>query len=119
MRPLFRPSVPTRYGVPAMRCGRPFWWRPGAIDHTAVFSGVGSLALFGVAVRTGIIMLEYSNQLRARGEAVLSAAVNGSVQRLLPIRMTMMVATLGLLPALYMWLARDGDVLPEVEREAI
>jgi cobalt-zinc-cadmium resistance protein CzcA len=80
---------------------------------------VGSLALFGVAVRTGIIMLEYSNQLRARGEAVLSAAVNGSVQRLLPIRMTMMVATLGLLPALYMWLARDGDVLPEVEREAI
>jgi len=45
---------------------------------------VGSLALFGVAVRTGIIMLEYSNQLRARGEAVLSAAVNGSVQRLLP-----------------------------------
>ena len=43
--------------------------------HFSVSSGVGFLALFGVAVQTGVIMLEYINQLRARGEAILSAAV--------------------------------------------
>jgi cobalt-zinc-cadmium resistance protein CzcA len=67
--------------------------------HFSVSSGVGFLALFGVAVQTGVIMLEYINQLRARGEAILSAAVNGSVQRLRPIMMTMLVASVGLLPA--------------------
>jgi len=67
--------------------------------HFSVSSGVGFLALFGVAVQTGVIMLEYINQLRARGEAVLTAAVNGSVQRLRPIMMTMLVASFGLLPA--------------------
>jgi cobalt-zinc-cadmium resistance protein CzcA len=67
--------------------------------HFSVSSGVGFLALFGVAVQTGVIMLEYINQLRARGEAILTAAVNGSVQRLRPIMMTMLVASVGLLPA--------------------
>ncbi|MBZ5593178.1 MAG: CusA/CzcA family heavy metal efflux RND transporter [Acidobacteriia bacterium] len=67
--------------------------------HFSVSSGVGFLALFGVAVQTGVIMLEYINQLRARGEPILSAAVDGSVQRLRPIMMTMLVASVGLLPA--------------------
>jgi cobalt-zinc-cadmium resistance protein CzcA len=62
-------------------------------------SGVGFLALFGVSVQTGVIMLEYINQLRARGYAVVDAAVEGAVLRLRPIMMTMLVATLGLLPA--------------------
>jgi heavy metal efflux system protein len=44
-------------------------------------------------------MLEYINQLRARRYAVEDAAVEGAVQRLRPIMMTMLVATLGLLPA--------------------
>jgi cobalt-zinc-cadmium resistance protein CzcA len=44
-------------------------------------------------------MLEYINQLRARGHATVDAAVEGSVQRLRPIIMTMLVASLGLLPA--------------------
>ncbi|HUJ24039.1 MAG TPA: CusA/CzcA family heavy metal efflux RND transporter [Bryobacteraceae bacterium] len=67
--------------------------------HFSVSSGVGFLALFGVAVQTGVIMLEYINQLRARGEPIRDAAVDGSVQRLRPIMMTMLVASLGLLPA--------------------
>jgi cobalt-zinc-cadmium resistance protein CzcA len=67
--------------------------------HFSVSSGVGFLALFGVAVQTGVIMLEYMNQLRARGHAIVDAAVEGSVQRLRPIIMTMLVASLGLLPA--------------------
>ncbi len=118
--------------------------------HFSVSSGVGFLALFGVAVQTGVIMLEYINQLRARGEPVHEAALNGSVERLRPIMMTMLVASIGLLPAalsrgigsdsqrpfaivivgglvaalvlgvfllptLYVWVARERDVLPAHE----
>ncbi len=69
--------------------------------HTnfSVSSGVGLLALFGVSVQTGVIMLEYINQLRARGHTIEDSAVEGAVLRLRPIMMTMLVATLGLLPA--------------------
>ena len=116
--------------------------------HFSVSSGVGFLALFGVSVQTGVIMLEYINQLRARGGTIEESAIDGAVLRLRPIMMTMLVATLGLLPAalshaigsdsqrpfaivivgglmvnlamsifilptLYVWLARDGDKLPE------
>ncbi|HXJ78298.1 MAG TPA: CusA/CzcA family heavy metal efflux RND transporter [Candidatus Methylomirabilis sp.] len=65
----------------------------------SVSSGVGFLALFGVSVQTGVIMLEYINQLRARGHTILDAAVEGAVLRLRPIMMTMLVATFGLVPA--------------------
>ena len=124
------------------------------ITHTnfSVSSEVGFLALFGVSVQTGVIMLEYINQLRARGHSIESAAVEGAVLRLRPIMMTMLVATLGLLPAamshgigsdsqrpfaivivgglvmnlimsvfllptLYVWVAREKDILPEPEAE--
>jgi cobalt-zinc-cadmium resistance protein CzcA len=118
--------------------------------HFSVSSGVGFLALFGVAVQTGVIMLEYINQLRAKGFTVEDAAVEGAVLRLRPIMMTMLVATFGLVPAamshaigsdsqrpfaivivggltaalvmslillptLYVWIARNGDKLPEPE----
>ena len=65
----------------------------------SVSSGVGLLALFGVSVQTGVIMLEYINQLRARGHPIQESAIEGAVLRLRPIMMTMLVATLGLLPA--------------------
>jgi len=118
--------------------------------HFSVSSGVGFLALFGVCVQTGVIMLEYINQLRARGHSIIDAAVEGAVLRLRPIMMTTLVATLGLLPAalsrgigsdsqrpfaivivgglmlamlanifllptLYVWVAAEGDTLPERE----
>ncbi len=71
------------------------------ITHTnfSVSSEVGFLALFGVSVQTGVIMLEYINQLRASGRSIEDSAVEGAVLRLRPIMMTMLVATLGLLPA--------------------
>jgi heavy metal efflux system protein len=113
----------------------------------SVSSGVGFLALFGVSVQTGVIMVEYINQLRSRGHSVLDAAKNGAQLRFRPIFMTMLVASLGLvpaatshgigsdsqrpfaivivgglmavlvmsiflLPALYVWFARANDVLP-------
>jgi cobalt-zinc-cadmium resistance protein CzcA len=70
------------------------------LSHTnfSVSSGVGFLALFGVSVQIGVIMVEYINQLRARGYTPEDAAVEGAVLRLRPIIMTMLVATLGLMP---------------------
>jgi heavy metal efflux system protein len=65
----------------------------------SVSSGIGFLALFGVSVQTGVIMLEYINQLRAKGYSIEESAVEGAVLRLRPIMMTMLVATLGLMPA--------------------
>ena len=47
-------------------------------------SGVGFLALFGVSVQTGVIMLEYINQLRARGNTVEDAAIEGAVRDCVP-----------------------------------
>jgi cobalt-zinc-cadmium resistance protein CzcA len=130
------------------------------LTHTnfSVSSAVGFLALFGVSVQTGVIMLEYINQLRARrkgmeetnNQHIIEAAIEGATMRLRPIMMTMLVATLGLLPAalshaigsdsqrpfaivivggllanliigvfllptLYVWFAREDDVLPPVE----
>ncbi len=67
--------------------------------HFSVSSGVGFLALFGVSVQTGIIMLEYINQMRVNGYSVKDAAVEGAVLRRRPTMMTTLVATLGLLPA--------------------
>ncbi|HMD44069.1 MAG TPA: CusA/CzcA family heavy metal efflux RND transporter [Candidatus Acidoferrum sp.] len=68
-------------------------------EHISVSSGVGFLALFGVSVQTGVIMVEYINHLRAAGSSIEDAAVHGAVLRLRPIMMTMLVAILGLLPA--------------------
>jgi cobalt-zinc-cadmium resistance protein CzcA len=130
------------------------------LTHTnfSVSSEVGFLALFGVSVETGVIMIEFINQLRVRRkgtegfseEHMIEDAVEGSVQRLRPIMMTMLVATLGLLPAalshaigsdaqrpfaivivggllanlvigiflmptLYVWMARESDILPGIE----
>jgi cobalt-zinc-cadmium resistance protein CzcA len=67
--------------------------------HFSVSSGVGFMALFGVSIQTGVIMVEYINQLRSRGMPIFEAAIEGATRRLRPIMMTMLVATLGLLPA--------------------
>ncbi len=67
--------------------------------HFSVSSGLGFLALIGVSVEIGVIMIEYINQLRTRGMNPREAAKEGATLRLRPIMMTMLVATLGLLPA--------------------
>jgi cobalt-zinc-cadmium resistance protein CzcA len=71
------------------------------VTHTnfSVSAAIGMLALFGVSVQTGVIMLEYINQLRVHGYTIKDAAVEGAVMRLRPIMITSLVATLGLIPA--------------------
>ncbi len=65
----------------------------------SVSSGVGFLALFGVSVQTGVILVAYINEQRAEGLALDDAIKKAADLRLRPIMMTALVATLGLLPA--------------------
>jgi cobalt-zinc-cadmium resistance protein CzcA len=64
-----------------------------------VASAVGFIALFGVAVQNGIIMIDNINRVREHGLALSEAVLSGSVERFRPVLMTATVATLGMLPA--------------------
>lgn len=65
----------------------------------SVSAGVGFLALFGVSVQTGVILVAYINELRAEGKPLDEAIEQATDLRLRPMMMTALVATLGLLPA--------------------
>ena len=64
-----------------------------------VASGVGFIALFGVAVMNGVIMVANLNRVREQGMPLLEAVLAGAVERLRPVLMTATVATVGMLPA--------------------
>ena len=64
-----------------------------------VASGVGFIALFGVAVQNGIIMVSNLNRMRHAGFELHEAIMKGATERLRPVLMTATVATLGMLPA--------------------
>ena len=64
-----------------------------------VASGVGFIALFGVAVQNGIIMVANLNRMRKAGFDLHEAVMKGATERLRPVLMTATVATLGMLPA--------------------
>jgi heavy metal efflux system protein len=67
--------------------------------NLSVSSGVGFLALFGVSVQVGVILVECINQMRMSGHTIVDAVEDGAVLKLRPIMMTMLVAALGLVPA--------------------
>ena len=64
-----------------------------------VSSAVGFIALFGLSIQNGVIMLSHINILRQRGKELKQAIVEGASHRLRPMMMTASVAILGLLPA--------------------
>ncbi len=64
-----------------------------------VASAVGFIALFGVAVQNGIIMVANINRVREQGVALREAVVSGAVERFRPVLMTATVASVGMLPA--------------------
>lgn len=64
-----------------------------------VSSAVGFIALFGVAIQNGVIMISHINNLRKEGMRLRNAVINGARHRFRPILMTATVAILGLLPA--------------------
>jgi cobalt-zinc-cadmium resistance protein CzcA len=64
-----------------------------------VASGVGFIALFGVVVMNGVIMVSNLNRVRESGASLAEAVLNGASERLRPVLMTAAVATAGMLPA--------------------
>jgi cobalt-zinc-cadmium resistance protein CzcA len=64
----------------------------------SISAGVGFIALFGVAVLDGVVMVSYINHLREEGRSVRQAVREGAEARLRPILMTATVATLGFVP---------------------
>ncbi len=64
-----------------------------------VSSAVGFIALFGVFIQNGVILISHINNLRKKGTELKEAVISGSSHRLRPVMMTATVAVLGLLPA--------------------
>jgi len=67
--------------------------------HLSISAAVGFIALAGISVQNGVIMLEQFNHLLLEGRSVAEAVMEGAVVRLRPILMTALMAGLGLLPA--------------------
>ncbi|PTY04210.1 CusA/CzcA family heavy metal efflux RND transporter [Opitutaceae bacterium EW11] len=64
----------------------------------SISAGIGFIALSGVAVLNGVMMVSYFNELRERGRTVRQAVIEGALTRLRPVLMTALVASLGFLP---------------------
>jgi cobalt-zinc-cadmium resistance protein CzcA len=84
-------------GVPLAITGGVFalWLRDMPFSISAA---VGFIALSGVAVLNGVVMISYFNQLREEGRDVRSAVIEGSLTRLRPVLMTAAVAAFGFIP---------------------
>jgi cobalt-zinc-cadmium resistance protein CzcA len=69
-------------------------------NYLSVPASVGFIALFGIAVQNGMVLVTYFNDLRERGLDVAEAAQQGALLRLRPVLMTALTTILGLLPLL-------------------
>ncbi|MBI4264706.1 MAG: efflux RND transporter permease subunit [Acidobacteria bacterium] len=74
-------------------------------------AGVGFIALFGIAVLNGVVLVTFINQLRGEGRSIEEAVVQGAVTRLRPVLMTALVASVGFLP-----MALSSSAGAEVQR---
>jgi cobalt-zinc-cadmium resistance protein CzcA len=74
-------------------------WLSG--EYLSVPASVGFIALLGIAVLNGVVMVSYYNQLRATGMAMAQVVVVGSMRRLRPVLMTASIAAFGLIPLLF------------------
>ena len=66
--------------------------------HLSMSAGIGFIAVSGVAVLNGVVLVTFINQLRERGLSMEDAVVNGALTRLRPVLMTALVASLGFVP---------------------
>jgi cobalt-zinc-cadmium resistance protein CzcA len=74
-------------------------WMAG--EYLSVPASVGFIALLGIAVLNGVVMLTYFNQLHALGRPVSQVVVDGARRRLRPVLMTASIAAFGLVPLLF------------------
>jgi cobalt-zinc-cadmium resistance protein CzcA len=74
-------------------------WASG--EYLSVPASVGFIALLGIAVLNGLVLVSYFNQLVAQGVRLRQAVVDGAVRRLRPVLMTASIAAFGLVPLLF------------------
>jgi cobalt-zinc-cadmium resistance protein CzcA len=70
-------------------------------EYLSVPASVGFIALLGIAVLNGVVMLTYFNQLRAMGRSMQEVIIEGAQRRLRPVLMTASIAAFGLVPLLF------------------
>jgi cobalt-zinc-cadmium resistance protein CzcA len=74
-------------------------WLTG--EYLSVPASVGFIALLGIAVLNGVVMVSYFNQLKARGLSMSELVIQGARRRLRPVLMTASIAAFGLVPLLF------------------
>lgn len=74
-------------------------WLSG--EYLSVPASIGFIALLGIAVLNGVVMLTYFNQLVATGMPIARVVIEGSMRRLRPVMMTASIAAFGLVPLLF------------------
>ena len=106
----FKQAVLVYTGIPLAVTGGVFalWIRGMPFSITAA---IGFIALSGVAVLNGVVLVSYFNQLREQGRTVRDAVLEGAMTRLRPVLMTAAVASLGFLP-----MALSSGLGAEVQR---
>lgn len=106
----FRPASLIFLNVPMAATGGVFALALRGMPFS-ISAGVGFIALFGVAVLNGLVLVTYINQMRNEGMGVMQAAVHAAEVRLRPVLMTALVASLGFLP-----MALSSSAGAEVQR---
>ena len=95
-----RQAVLVLSNIPLAMIGGVFaLWVSG--EYLSVPASVGFIALLGVAVPNGVVLLSYFNQLRATGMGMAKVVVEGSLRRLRPVLMTASITVFGLIPMLF------------------
>ncbi len=74
-------------------------WLTG--EYLSVPASVGFIALLGITVLNGVVLVSYFNQLRSEGMALREAVINGAKRRLRPVLMTATITAFGLIPLLF------------------
>lgn len=95
-----RQAVLVLSNIPLAMIGGVFalWWSG---EYLSVPASVGFIALLGIAVLNGVVMVSYFNQLRALGMPLEEVVVVGAMRRLRPVLMTASIAAFGLIPLLF------------------
>ncbi len=70
-------------------------------EYLSVPASVGFIALLGIAVLNGVVMVTYFNQLHATGKSLMDTVMEGAMRRLRPVLMTASIAAFGLVPLLF------------------
>jgi len=74
-------------------------WATG--EYLSVPASVGFIALLGIAVLNGVVLVSYFNQLHAEGLSLLECVIQGARRRLRPVMMTAAISAFGLIPLLF------------------